>query len=176
MAYLYRRINTDTGLEECVSSVSTKAFEEATFQVIAPAGISEVSLLGYATLTASSAVVVTRNGQDLFEGGLRDFTQDVVNNKILFNYTVPYRSLIKVRVYSEQPQEGVYIVVGYPGVSELPLGGYVTLANKDKIAVLRNGQDLVEGSSSDFTRDVPNNKILFNYLVPMNSVLKVRAF
>lgn len=176
MAYLYRRINTNTGLEECVSSIALKAYDEATFIVTAPGGVTQLSLAGYATLTLNGAVSVLRNGQDLNEGGGLDFVQNVNANRIDFNYVMPYGSLLKVRAYSEKPEEGVFLVTGDGGTTEFVLDGYVTLAGKDKIVVTRNGQDLVEGASSDFVRDIPNNTISFNYVVPKYSIVKVKAF
>lgn len=176
MTYLYRRINTNTGLEECVSSIALKAYDEATFIVTAPGGVNQLSLAGYATLTINGAVSVLRNGQDLNEGGGLDFVQNVSLNQIEFNYTMPYGCVLKVRAYSEKPEEGTFLVTGDLGTTELVLDGYVTLSGKDKIIVMRNGQDLVEGPSSDFVRDIPNNKITFNYVVPKYSVVKVKAF
>jgi hypothetical protein len=175
VAYLYRRINTTTGLEECVGNVALKAFDEASFVVTAPGGVSEIVLDGYALLILNGAVTVIRNGQDLNEGVTLDFTQNVAANKIVFNYTIPYGSKLKIRVYSEKPQEAAFLVTASGGATEFILDGYVTLTSKAALAVLRNGQDLNEGPSNDFTRDIANNKIVFNYTVPRNSIVKIRA-
>lgn len=175
MAYLYRRINTTTGLEEAVSSLTLKAYDEVVFEIDTVGGATEFPLTGIATLTLSGAVAVIRNGQDLNEGGFYDFTKDIVNNKIVTNYPMKQNSLVKIRVYGEKPDEVAFVVTAPGGATEFDLTGYMVLSAKNQLAVMRNGQDLTEGASSDFTSNVVTNKILFNYVVPQGSIIKIRA-
>lgn len=175
MAYFYRRINTDTGMEEAVGTISMKTYDEARFEVEAEGGATIFNLSGYATLTADTHVIVSRNGQELNEGGFLDFTKDIVNNRIVLNYSAPKGSSIKVRVYGEKPDEAAFVVTADAGITELSLNGYMNLAQKNSLEVLRNGQVLNEGGSNDYTRDTTNNKLLFNYVVAKKSIIKVRA-
>ncbi len=175
MSYLYRRINALTGMEEAVGTVSMKTYDEAYFDVISDSGATDFPLAGLATLTASSFVIVYRNGQELNEGGLLDFTKNVVDNKIVMNYVVPKGSAVKVRIYGETPEEAAFVVTNPSGITSISLDGYMTLSQKNTLAISRNGQELSEGGSNDFIRDTANNRILFNYVIPKKSIIKVRA-
>ena len=74
-------------------------YSEAAVQVVADGGVTAVSLVGLLTLTSTCLLQVFRNGQDLFEGASLDYTRDVTNNQILFNYTIPKNAKLKFRVY-----------------------------------------------------------------------------
>jgi hypothetical protein len=71
--------------------------------------------------------------------------------------------------------EVTFEVVG-GGVTEFVLTGYVLLTANSKVDVFRNGQLLQVGADQDYTIGVGNNKIVFNYAVPIQSKIKVKVF
>ena len=95
MTVLNQQIDSSTG-----KTFFGSTFSEGAVVVNADLGITEVVLSAVSlTLTTTCLLEVIRNGQDLLEGASLDFTRDVANNKILFNYTVPKNAKLKFRVY-----------------------------------------------------------------------------
>lgn len=62
---------------------------------IGAGGVVEVTVS--ADLTVTTSIDVFINGKLTREGATKDWTRDIVNDKILFNYTVPENAWVRVR-------------------------------------------------------------------------------
>jgi len=71
--------------------------------------------------------------------------------------------------------EAVYEVSG-PSATEFPAPSGATIEEGNLVEFARNGQDLFEGATNDFQRDVGNNKVITNYAIPQGSRVKLRVY
>lgn len=95
MAELWTKFDTVTGKLKA-TSVAPGGFVSEAFD-IGVGGASFVQLT--AIIDADQTIEVSINGVDKREGATNDWTRDVGNQKILFNYTIPQNAYIKVKVY-----------------------------------------------------------------------------
>jgi len=181
MTLLYQQWDTDK--QRTVLSSGLDQYNEVSFQVVAEEGVTEFLLAGYLLLTTGATLDVFRNGQNLIEGPGLDYVGDVANNKVVFSYTVPKTAKVKVRIYNRTAlypgapfDENVFLVAANEGATEFLLDGIATLTASCNLDVFRNGENLVEGALQDYTRDVGNNKVVFNYTVPKTSKVRVRVY
>lgn len=73
-------------------------------------------------------------------------------------------------------QDVTYVVTG-PNVTEFPVGpAGMDITPLSKIDVFRNGQELVEGATNDYTRDPSSDKIITNYIIPQKSKVHIRVY
>ena len=50
-------------------------------------------------INSTQFIEVHVNGREQREGGSNDWTRDITNDKIIFNFTVPENAWVRIRVY-----------------------------------------------------------------------------
>lgn len=96
MAVLWVKYDT-TEKKFIATSAAPGGFTDEHFDTGA-GDVTEVQLV--ATIQVGTKIDVGINGKDLREGVTHDWTRDVGNKKILFNFIVPQNAWVKVRIHS----------------------------------------------------------------------------
>lgn len=155
------------------STIASVSGAEANYYYETSSGQTEFNI---GESLSSKDVDVFVNGIFQRVGGSYDYTVDSVDDKVIFNSTVPANAVVTIRV----AQIGVAIEdnnfdVGVGGQTQFvcSLG---TITNSNRLEVYTNGYLQREGASYDYQRNVGSNAVDFNETVPENAWVIVRIY
>lgn len=141
----------------------------ATEDFIATDGQSVFSLA--TDIVVGVLIDVFRNGSLLREGSGYDYQVNYVDNTITFNNALVLDTWIRFSVKVPLIDYDYVVAISAGGNSKFDCSG---LTSNSSIDVFVNGKLKREGSSYDYTRDIPNSKIVFNYVLVLDSWVRLR--